>query len=806
MAYKVTAKCNLTMPVIAARGTVVFPKSFQHLDISRPKTIAAIRKAMDGNRKIFVVAQRNIMIEDPSENDLYTVGTVVELKQFVKRSETEYRIMVRGDYKAQLISLTSTIPYLEAEIKRIPNKRQHATEVELEAAIRAVKQAFQAYLIIGQKISRDLILSVETEQDPNSLLSLLTTHIPMKYEARQAMLEEPNVLERLHLLVNALTEEAAVLSLEKEIFEKVQDNIDQNQREYFLREQMRVIHEELGTGPDVDEEEQANYIEKIQAIQHISEDAKAKLISEAKRLEKMPPGSHETYVITNYLDTCLELPWDNFTVDSVDVKAAKKQLDKDHYGLEKVKERILENLAVRQFAPDLKGQIICLVGPPGVGKTSIASSVAKAMNRRFVRIALGGISDESDIRGHRKTYVGAMPGRIIAGIKQSKSRNPLVLLDEIDKMGSSFKGDPSSAMLEVLDGEQNATFVDHYIEVPFDLSECLFITTANSLSTIPVPLLDRMEVIELSSYTMEEKFHICKEHLIPKQRKKHGMDAKTIRFTDDAIYSMIDHYTREAGVRKLERLVASLCRKTAKIIAEGEAKSVRFTAKNLEKYLGPKKYLGDKIPDTDPIGLVNGLAWTSVGGELLQIEAGIMDGKGIVQLTGSLGDVMKESANTAISFVRSIAAKYGIPTDFYQKKDIHIHLPEGAVPKDGPSAGVALATVLVSALAGIPIRRDVAMTGEITLRGRDLPIGGLKEKAIAAYKSGVKTVLIPYDNQPDLEEVDQAVKDALTFIPCKTAEEVLEYALVQPRTDQKPQKKRRKGSLSEKNGSVTYEI
>lgn len=806
MAQRVAIKQTTTLPVIAARGLVVFPNSLIHLDISRERSVEAIRRAMEEDRRLFIVTQRDVMVEEPAQSDLYSIGVVVEIKQFLKHTEDEYKILVSGEYKARLLRLTSTHPFLEAEVRCLPTKAQPAFDsIEIEASIRLLKIAFEKYAMILPKISQELVVSVERENDPTSLFMLIVNNTMLKFEDKQVMLEENNLLERIRLLIHSLNEETQILMMEKEIFEKVQVRIDQNQREYFLREQAKIINEELGYDEEYQpEEETQNYIDRIEAIQNISSESREKLLSEARRLYKMPPSSHEAYVIENYLDTVLELPWDESTVDRIDIKAAQKQLDKDHYGLEKVKERVLENLAVRKFAPEMKGQIICFVGPPGVGKTSVAKSIATALGRKYVRIALGGISDESDIRGHRKTYIGAMPGRIITAIKQAKSRNPLILLDEIDKMGSSFKGDPSSAMLEVLDGEQNSTFVDHYVEIPFDLSDCLFVTTANTLSTIPDPLLDRMEVIELSSYTLEEKFNICKKYLIPKQRKKHGLNAKQIKITDEAVYALIDSYTRESGVRKLERIVATLCRKTAKLLAENGTESVRFTAKNLENHLGPKKYLGEKIADSDQVGLVNGLAWTSVGGELLQIEASVMDGKGQLQLTGNLGNVMKESANTALSYVRSVAHQYGIDPGFYQKKDIHIHVPEGAVPKDGPSAGVALATVLVSALSGIPIRRDVAMTGEITLRGRDLPIGGLKEKAIAAFKSGVKTVLIPDENKSDLEEIDSAVRDSLTFIPCKTAEEVLSAALAQPKAILKksPRPERKHSAEADKETTV----
>lgn len=769
----------LTMPLIPVRGTVIFPKLLSNLDIVRTSSVEAVREALNGDRRIFMVTQKDVSNMHPGEQDLFQMGTVVELRQFIQRTDDEYHILVSGLYRAKIENLVQQSPFYTANVVRVSEKRTfQGTNLELEAAVRAVKNAFQRYAMIIQKVPKELLLSVESETDALNLFYLLNNHILLKFEKKQNMLEENDILKRLHMLLEALDEESSIMAIERELFEKVEKKMDRNQRDYFLREQAKIINEELGYGEERPTDEYQAYVDKINAISHIDADSKEKLLGDAKRLLKMPESSHESYVIANYLDTVLSLPWDQFAEEKVDIKKAAEQLDNDHYGLTTVKDRILENIAVRTFKPDVQGQIICLVGPPGVGKTSIGRSIATALHRNFVRISLGGVSDESDIRGHRKTYIGAMPGRVISAIIQSKSHNPVVLLDEIDKLGSSFKGDPSSAMLEVLDPEQNCTFVDHYIEVPFDLSDCLFITTANTLSTISPPLLDRMEVIELSSYTLEEKFHICKEHLIPKEIQKHGLNKKLLSFTDDAIYTMIDGYTREAGVRTLERTVASICRKTAKFLAEEKKKSVRVTLKNLEQLLGPRKYLNENFLKTDQIGLVNGLAWTSVGGELMQIETSIMDGKGEVQLTGNLGSVMKESANTAISYVRSIANQFNIPTDFYQKKDIHIHVPEGAVPKDGPSAGIALATVLVSSLSQIPIRHDVAMTGEITLRGRVLAIGGLKEKAIAAFKSGIKTVLIPSENLRDLRDVDSAVKKSIEFKTCETILDVLNEALV----------------------------
>lgn len=777
MKENIKNKNNINLPVVASRGVVAFPKGTVHLEVARQISLDAIQNAIDSDKRIFVVAQKNIEKSAPKMEDLYQVGTVVQIKQFHKYSETEYRLSGVGLFKGELIDYVKGEKSNMATIKRIPERLSiKQSEEEIEALIRSLKRTFVQYTIALKQVNQDVLIAVENENDPFKLFTLICSLTPIPYQNKQELLEEKDLYTRLNMLFKTLTNELSVVEIEREIIERVEQSIDKNQREYFLREQAKVINEELGYGNDPTQEEQ-EYLSKINKIKNIPDESREKLLNEAKRLAKMPESSHEAYVITNYLDTVVSLPWDKMTKDNLDIKKAQNQLDKDHYGLKKVKERIVENLAVRVFKPDLKGQIICLVGPPGVGKTSVGQSIAKAMGRNFVRISLGGISDESDIRGHRKTYIGAMPGRVISAINQAKSRNPLVLLDEIDKMGSSFKGDPSSAMLEVLDSQQNNTFVDHYIEVPFDLSDCMFITTANSKETIPAPLLDRMEIIDVSSYTLEEKFHICKEHLIPKQLKKHGLNGVKVKFSDDAIYEIIDGYTRESGVRTLERTIASLLRKAAKEFACKSKKSVRFTKENIHEYLGAKKFLGEKIAKEDQVGVVNGLAWTSVGGELMQIEASVMEGKGELELTGNLGDVMKESAKTAVSYVRSVSKDYGIDLDFHKTKDIHIHVPEGAVPKDGPSAGVALATVLVSALTNTPIRHDVAMTGEITLRGRDLAIGGLKEKSIAAYKSGVKTVLIPYDNKSDLEEIDDKVKDSLKFIPCKTASEVLSYAL-----------------------------
>lgn len=772
------AEKTVTLPCIAMRDIVIYPGMMLHFDISRPISIQALKKSVEKDQLIFLTAQKDLVVEDPRRNDVYETGVIAEIKQIVKTADGRSRIMAEGLQKAKIVSLyCARDKYLEAEVRRQPNySREKLDDTELEALCRELKRIFTEYAEAVPKMPGEIYTAVIGAQTPRALLETITFNIAMTVEDKQRLLELKTVGEKLEELVSVLSKEVEVILLENKIQRQVNEQIDQNQREYFLREQLRAIHYELGDGEDAADEIQS-YYEKIEKLS-LSDEVREKLVSEVKRLEKTPDSSQEAAVIRTYLDTCLELPWNTATEDSVDLKRAEKILDRDHYGLKRVKERILENLAVRALSPEIKGQIICLAGPPGVGKTSIVRSVAEALGRKYVRVSLGGVRDESDIRGHRKTYVGAMPGRIITGLKQAGTKNPVMLLDEIDKMSNDFRGDPSSAMLEVLDSEQNKEFRDHYIELPFDLSDVLFITTANDLSTVSVPLLDRMEVIELSSYTREEKFNIAKRHLIPKQIEKNGLKASIVRFNPDVIYELIDSYTREAGVRKLERAAASLCRKAAKEIVDGNAKRVTFTASNIEKYLGPRKYLPDLVSDQAQVGVVNGLAWTSVGGVMMPMEVLVLDGKGDIQLTGSLGDVMKESARIAISYCRSVCDKYGIDKDFYKTRDIHIHAPEGAVPKDGPSAGVTMITAMISALSGIPVRSDVAMTGEITLRGKVLPIGGLREKTMAAYKAGVKTVIVPFDNRADLAEVDDAVKSALKFVFAKEIGDVLKTALI----------------------------
>jgi ATP-dependent Lon protease len=641
--------------------------------------------------------------------------------------------------------------------------------------MRTVKNLFETYGSLSPKMPKEMVLGVMMAEDPNLLAEFVASNVPIPVEEKQEVLEESNVLRRLEILAEILENENEILHLEQDIYEKVKGQIDKNQREYYLREQIRVISEELGD-EESPESEISSYKEKIEALT-LSDEAREKLLKEVGRLGKLPSNSHESGVIRGYLDICLELPWDKTTAVRSDIRQARRVLDGDHYGMDKVKERILETIAVRVLAPDIKGQILCLVGPPGVGKTSVAKSIARATGREYVRISLGGVRDESDIRGHRKTYIGSMPGRIIDAMRRAGSKNPLMLLDEVDKLGSDHRGDPSSALLEVLDAEQNHAFRDHFIELPFDLSQVLFIATANYADNIPAPLYDRMEVIELPSYTREEKLHIAKNHLIPKQRARHGLTGRQVRIPNEGIYAIIDGYTRESGVRTLERMCASVFRKCAKCIVAGQCKSVTVNPAMVAELLGPRKFHPDALAKTDEVGVANGLAWTSVGGEMLQVEVAVLEGSGKIELTGKLGDVMKESAHAAVSFLRGHTDNYGISRSFYKDKDLHIHVPEGAVPKDGPSAGITICTALVSALSGRPVRHDVAMTGEITLRGRVLPIGGLREKSMAAYRNGIKTVIIPADNEADLAELDAVVRESLRFLPVRRIDEVLTQAL-----------------------------
>ena len=769
-------KTSVTMPALALRGLAIFPNMLLHFDVGREASIKALDEAMTTSQPIFLVAQRDLSVEVPEESDLYTVGTISNVRQILRLPGDNVRVMVEGVSRGRLCGLSQTVPFLLAEVEELPEETPVRRSTRTEALIRQTYELFERYIELAPKMTPDILLSVLASEDPGYIADYIAQNLSLRAGDKQSILEETRPVRRLEKLFHMLRREVEILELEQDMQNKVREQLTHNQRDYFLREQMKVIQQELGDEGQNGDSEIAEYRQRIERAK-LSDQVAEKLNKELSRLEKQPFGSAEATVLRNYLDICLELPWGKRTRDRVDVTAARKVLDADHYGLEKVKERILEFLAVKQLAPELKGQIICLVGPPGVGKTSIAMSMARALHRKMARISLGGVHDEAEIRGHRKTYVGAMPGRMIAAIQQAGSCNPILLLDEIDKLGSDQRGDPASALLEVLDSEQNATFRDHFLELPFDLSDVLFITTANTTETIPRALLDRMEVIELTSYTDEEKLQIAKRHLLPKQLKRHGLKKSQLKLTDDAIREVISGYTKEAGVRLLERELATLCRKSAMQVVSKSVKSISLSGDNLEEYLGVRRYHPERLPRSEQVGVVNGLAWTSVGGELLEVEVNVVPGSGKVELTGNLGDVMKESAHAALTYIRSRTQPLGIEADFYQTKDIHVHFPEGAVPKDGPSAGIAITTAMVSALTGAPVRRELAMTGEVTLRGRVLPIGGLKEKTMAAYRNGIKTVFIPADNEKDLEEIDQTVRAALHFIPVEQVDTVLAQAL-----------------------------
>lgn len=778
------------MPMIALRGLVIFPSVQLHFDVGRPKSLAAINEAMSRDRLVFLAAQKELEDEDPSPEGIYEVGCVTRIKQIIRLPGDGLRVVAEGLFKAKRTNVVSSDPIYLVETDILNDKIGQGSAMLKSALLRTLKDDFENYAAENRKISPDVILHVASNEDFWAISEYIAANVPFTYETKQKVLEETNPLKRLEYVIAQLKAETELLKLEHEIERKVHESMDENQRDYFLREQMKVISEELGEDENP-EEEAEEYRKKIAALK-APDSVKERLFKEVNRLLKMPLGSHEATVVRGYLDTCLELPFGIKTKEKHDINAAKKQLDRDHFGLEKVKERIIEVLAARALAPDIKGQIICLVGPPGVGKTSIARSIASCMGRNYARISLGGVKDESDIRGHRKTYIGSMPGRIIEAVKQAKSQNPLILMDEIDKLGSDFRGDPSAALLEALDPEQNVEFHDHFIEIPFDLSDVFFIVTANSTDTIPAPLLDRMEVISLAGYTREEKFNIAKKHLLKKQLARHGLTSKTCKISNDAIYCLIDNYTREAGVRNLERNIASLCRKAAaKIVGDG-VQSVSIKASNIKDFLGNYKYKPENYAAKNQVGVVNGLAWTSVGGEMLQIEAAVLKGGGKVILTGSLGNVMKESATAAVSFIRSKSEIFNIPEKFYKESDIHIHAPQGAVPKDGPSAGITMTIALLSALSDTPVKGNVAMTGEISLTGRVMPIGGLKEKTMAAYKYGMKTVIIPKENLPDLDEIDPKVRESLDFVAVERIEEALPIAFADDGYIKKTETEKRK--------------
>ena len=768
------------LPVLALRGLVVFPGMSLQFEVGRRKSIAALRAAMEKGQRIFLVSQKDLSESEPSIEALNHMGVVASIKQVLKAGDEAVRVYVEGGPRAAILKAESEEPYLRAMVEEY-EKNEGPKTYRAEAYIRRIQNQFEEYVRLYHPMSPDIIMRVISEKDCGVLADFVAANVQLDYEVKQEILDECDPQERIRLLSEILDEELKVLAVEAEINEKTQKSVDENQRDYYLREQMKTIAEELGEEENPLQESE-EFRQKVLALK-LPELQEKKLLRECDRLSKMPYGSQEGSVIRGYLETCLDLPWNTVSPEHVDLKKARRILDRDHFGLQKVKDRIIEALAVHKLAPQSSGQILCLVGPPGVGKTSIARSIAEALGRKYIRVSLGGVHDESEIVGHRRTYVGSMPGRIIAAVKQAGTRNPLILLDEIDKLSKDFRGDPASALLEVLDTEQNNAFQDHFIDMPFDLSQVMFLTTANDASTIPGPLYDRMDVIELPSYTAEEKYQIATRHLLSKQRKKNGLDPSQLRITPAAMRDLIENYTREAGVRTLERRIADLCRKAAKNVVSApsgeESVCLSVTPKNLEELLGPRRYKREEQNRKDEVGLVNGLAWTSVGGEMLPIEVAVMEGTGKTELTGSLGDVMKESIRTAISCIRTRSRDWGIPADFYAKKDIHVHCPEGAVPKDGPSAGIAMVTAITSALTGIPVRHDVAMTGEVTLRGRVLAIGGLREKTMAAYRAGIKTVLFPAENTADLVEVDPVVKEAVTFVPVSSVDEVLPRALTE---------------------------
>ena len=762
------------MPVLALRGIVVFPMQTVHFDVAREKSVKAVERAMEADQILFLAPQTDIIVDDPALEDLHEMGTVVRVKQVLRSKNEAMRVLVTGMYRARISTMLKTEPCMFARVDMVEEKSFTLTN-KLRAIMRDVTMAFSAYQDMTQHPLQQVQLKMMASSDPGFLADCIAQHTTIDYPDKMKLLSQLSPSRRLETASRLLAREIDMLTIELEIQSKARQNMEQGQRDYFLREQMKAIRTELGEGED--ENECDGYRQKILALK-LPQEQEEKLLKDVSRLAKQPFGSSEGAVLRNYLDTVLELPWNVRTKERIDIDAARRVLDKDHYGLEKVKERILEALAVRRMAPQMPPQIICLVGPPGVGKTSVAYSIARALNRNMARISLGGVRDEAEIRGHRKTYVGSMPGRIVSGLIQAKSMNPLLLLDEVDKMGADHRGDPSAALLEVLDGEQNHTYRDHYLEIPVDLSEVMFITTANTLDTIPRPLLDRMEIIELGSYTDEEKLMIARNHLIPKQMEKHGLKKSQLKITDEAIRQAVSGYTRESGVRNLERLVARICRKAdLRLLEEDAPKKITVTEKHLEEFLGVRRYQPEELERTDPVGLVTGLAWTSVGGETLEVEVNVMDGSGKLELTGNLGQVMRESAQAALSYIRAHARELGIAPDFYKTKDIHVHFPEGAVPKDGPSAGVTVCTAMVSALTGRTVRRDVAMTGEISLRGRVMAIGGLKEKTMAALRHGIKTVIIPKANARDLEEIDQLVREKLCFLTAETVDTVLAAAL-----------------------------
>lgn len=764
----------INMPAVALRGLTILPGMIAHFDVSRERSLRAVEEAMEQDQKIYLVTQRNVDSEDPTQEDLYQMGIVADIKQVVRLQNDVVRILVDGISRAALLGFTGNEKYLEAEICYCDSNADSLPDDLREAMLLGVREAFHRYAAVVGKISKELIRQIDQYEDLEKLIDYVTNNLPVSYELKQQVLEAEDINDRYQVIVSLLLSQVEVISIKNELQKKVKVRVDKHQKEYVLREQLGVIREELGENADSEADEYEKKLSELDAPDYVKEKTK----KEIKRFRNMSSSSSESTVERGYIETVLELPWNKMSVDNKDLDHAAQVLDDDHYGLKDVKERILEFLAVRNLTSKGESPIICLVGPPGTGKTSIARSIASALEKKYVRISLGGVRDEAEIRGHRKTYIGAMPGRIVNGLRQAGVSNPLMLLDEIDKVSSDYKGDTSAALLEVLDSEQNCRFRDHYIEMPVDLSEVLFIATANEVSGIPKPLLDRMELIEVSSYTENEKFHIAKEHLVEKQKSKNGIKKEQLTITDSALKDIIRLYTREAGVRSLERTIGKLCRKAAREIFKDSEAAVKVTKTNLKTYLGNPKYSPEKKNDHAEVGIVRGLAWTSVGGVTLEVEVNVLPGKGELVLTGKLGDVMKESAQAALSYVRSISEGYGIDADFYTKHDIHIHIPEGAVPKDGPSAGITMATAMLSAITDRAVRADVAMTGEITLRGRVLPIGGLKEKLLAAKVIGIKTVCIPKDNEKDLEEISKEITDGMEIVPVERFSQVEKIAFV----------------------------
>ena len=764
----------MNMPAVALRGLTILPGMIAYFDISRERSLRAVEEAMEQDQKIYLVTQRNVDSEDPTQEDLYQMGIVADIKQVVRLQNDVVRILVDGISRAALLGFTGNEKYLEAEICYCDSNADSLPDDLREAMLLGVREAFHRYAAVVGKISKELIRQIDQYEDLEKLIDYVTNNLPVSYELKQQVLEAEDINDRYQVIVSLLLSQVEVISIKNELQKKVKVRVDKHQKEYVLREQLGVIREELGENADSEADEYEKKLSELDAPDYVKEKTK----KEIKRFRNMSSSSSESTVERGYIETVLELPWNRMSVDNKDLDHAAQVLDDDHYGLKDVKERILEFLAVRNLTSKGESPIICLVGPPGTGKTSIARSIASALEKKYVRISLGGVRDEAEIRGHRKTYIGAMPGRIVNGLRQAGVSNPLMLLDEIDKVSSDYKGDTSAALLEVLDSEQNCRFRDHYIEMPVDLSEVLFIATANEVSGIPKPLLDRMELIEVSSYTENEKFHIAKEHLVEKQKSKNGIKKEQLTITDSALKDIIRLYTREAGVRSLERTIGKLCRKAAREIFKDSEAAVKVTKTNLKTYLGNPKYSPEKKNDRAEVGIVRGLAWTSVGGVTLEVEVNVLPGKGELVLTGKLGDVMKESAQAALSYVRSISEGYGIDAEFYTKHDIHIHIPEGAVPKDGPSAGITMATAMLSAITDRPVRADVAMTGEITLRGRVLPIGGLKEKLLAAKVIGIKTVCIPKDNEKDLEEISKEITDGMEIVPVEKFSQVEKIAFV----------------------------